>query len=264
MGAQLRGREGAQGPRRAADGAARVMLPAGGRAAQPPWGTRLPRLRSHQVQGRGLGRLAVLSLNTTRPGVALWPGPGSHLQSAIPGAPEWRAPLRLASRPAKTRRLPPHLTQANTSKSNVLLNNPAKVHSRCPLLLRLLAGRCMGRHARLLLSCLGELRPTSLASASSVATLSLTISYRGWPSCTGNRPGTRLRRRAHSSFPGWATAPVGWPRAAPAPPCLHHGLLRALLARSLQHLYTWVASAPKPHRICFSPAKSSVQVKEFA
>jgi hypothetical protein len=33
MGALLRGREGAEGPRRAADGAARVMLPSGGQAA---------------------------------------------------------------------------------------------------------------------------------------------------------------------------------------------------------------------------------------
>ncbi|EPX61528.1 hypothetical protein D187_010147 [Cystobacter fuscus DSM 2262] len=33
---------------------------------------------------------------------------------------------------------------------------PRPVHSRPPLLQRLLAGRCMGRHARLLLSCVGE------------------------------------------------------------------------------------------------------------
>jgi hypothetical protein len=48
---------------------------------------------------------------------------------------------------ASTRRLPPHLTQANTSKSNVLLSNSAKVYSRRLLLYRLLAGRCLGRHA---------------------------------------------------------------------------------------------------------------------
>ena len=33
MGAQLRGREGEEGPRGAADGAARAMIPAGGQAA---------------------------------------------------------------------------------------------------------------------------------------------------------------------------------------------------------------------------------------
>ena len=46
-----------------------------------------------------------------RPGVALAPGSGSHLPWAVPGAPKSRAPLWLASRPASTRRLPPHLTQ---------------------------------------------------------------------------------------------------------------------------------------------------------
>ncbi|HYO69106.1 MAG TPA: hypothetical protein VEU33_23805, partial [Archangium sp.] len=40
---------------------------------------------------------------------------------------------------ASTRRLPPHLTQANTSKANVLLSNSAKVYSR-RLLYRLLFG----------------------------------------------------------------------------------------------------------------------------
>jgi hypothetical protein len=57
---------------------------------------------------------------------------------------------------ASTRRLPPHLTQANTSKSNVLLSNSAKVYSRRLLLHRLRAGRCLGRHARLLRSGLGD------------------------------------------------------------------------------------------------------------
>jgi len=36
--AQLRGREGAEGPRRTADGAARAMLPSGGQAAGAPLG----------------------------------------------------------------------------------------------------------------------------------------------------------------------------------------------------------------------------------
>ncbi|RKH67039.1 hypothetical protein D7V93_03450 [Corallococcus llansteffanensis] len=55
-----------------------------------------------------------------------------------------------------TRRLPPHLTQANTSKSNVLLSNSAKVHSRRPLLDPLLPGRYLMPRARLLRTCLGE------------------------------------------------------------------------------------------------------------
>jgi hypothetical protein len=46
---------------------------------------------------------------------------------------------------AKTCRLPPRLTQANTSKSNVLLSSSAKVLSRRPLL-----------------SCLGDTRPRAL------------------------------------------------------------------------------------------------------
>ncbi|PTL81107.1 hypothetical protein DAT35_23535 [Vitiosangium sp. GDMCC 1.1324] len=58
MGALLRGREGAEGPRRTADGAARAMLPASGQAAQPLWGTRLPRPRAPQVRGSSLDLLA--------------------------------------------------------------------------------------------------------------------------------------------------------------------------------------------------------------
>ncbi|RKH31556.1 hypothetical protein D7X12_38310 [Corallococcus sicarius] len=54
--------------------------------------------------------------------------------------------------------LPPHLTQANTSKSNFLLSNSAKVHSRRPLLHPLRSGRCLLPRSRLLLTCLEELR----------------------------------------------------------------------------------------------------------
>ena len=69
-----------------------------GRAA--PWGTLLPRPPSHQVRGRSLGwPVGCLErLNTTRPGVALAPGPASHLPWAGPGASESRAPLGLPSR----------------------------------------------------------------------------------------------------------------------------------------------------------------------
>src|SRR4051794_26912092 len=81
MGALVRGREGAEGPRRAADGAARVMLPSGGQAAQPPWGTRLPRPRSQQVRSRGLDLMAPLEPQHH----AAWGGPraGANLAHAV-------------------------------------------------------------------------------------------------------------------------------------------------------------------------------------
>ncbi len=126
------------------------------RPLEPPWGTRLPRPRSHQVRGRSLGLLPVLSLNTTRPGVALVPGPTSHIPWACPGAPQSPAPRGPPSRTPTPLSLPPHLTQPNTSKSNVLLSNSAKVHSRCPLLHPLLPGRCLKPRARLLRSCLRD------------------------------------------------------------------------------------------------------------
>ena len=47
-GVERRGRGGPQ------TGAARAVRPAGGEAAQPPWGTRRPEPRSHEVRGRGL------------------------------------------------------------------------------------------------------------------------------------------------------------------------------------------------------------------
>jgi hypothetical protein len=79
-----------------------------------------------------------LSLNTTRPGLALCAG----------------ARLAPAGNPRCSTIARTPLTQTNTSKSNVLLSNCVKVHSRRPLLLRLLAGRCPKRHARLLHTCL--------------------------------------------------------------------------------------------------------------
>ncbi|WP_239014962.1 hypothetical protein [Archangium violaceum] len=124
MGALLRGREGAEGPRRAADGAARAMRPAGGQAAQRPWGIRLPRPRSYQVRGRGL--LAVLSLNTTRPGVTLVPGPTAHMPWASPGAPEWPAPRKPPSRtPRPAAGLHTSRRRTRRSRTSVLLSNSA-------------------------------------------------------------------------------------------------------------------------------------------
>ncbi|RKH95704.1 hypothetical protein D7Y04_32365 [Corallococcus sp. AB038B] len=60
--------------------------------------------------------------------------------------------------------LPPHLTQANTSKSNVLLSNSAQVSSRRLPLHRLRAGSCLGLHARLLHSRLGDAPLTDVGS----------------------------------------------------------------------------------------------------
>jgi hypothetical protein len=137
-------------------GAGRAVSRAGGEATQPPWAC-LPRPPSHEGRGRGIRSLGCggVSLNTKRPGVALAPGSGSHLPWAVPGAPKSRAPLWLASRPASTRRLPPHLTLVNTSTANVLRSSPAKVYWRRPLLPPLLPRSCLRRHARLLCSYLG-------------------------------------------------------------------------------------------------------------
>ncbi len=80
-------------------GAGRAVCRAGGEATQPPWAC-LPRPPSHEGRGRGIRSLGCggVSLNTMRPGVALAPGSGSHLPWAVPGAPQSRAPLWLASR----------------------------------------------------------------------------------------------------------------------------------------------------------------------
>ncbi|QDE85016.1 hypothetical protein BHS07_27720 [Myxococcus xanthus] len=63
--------------------------------------------------------------------------------------------------------LPPHLTQAYTSKSNVLLSNSANVHSRCPLLHPLLPGPCLKPRAHLLHTCLRERISTTSDAAMS-------------------------------------------------------------------------------------------------
>jgi hypothetical protein len=55
MGGGLKVRARAEGPRRAADGAARAVCQAGGGGRAPPWGTLLPRPPSLQVRGRSLG-----------------------------------------------------------------------------------------------------------------------------------------------------------------------------------------------------------------
>jgi len=77
-------------------------------------------MRTQQAMGQGL------SLNTRSFGVALAPGPGSHMPWARPGAPQSPAPLVLPSGTSIPLSLPPHLTQANTSKSNVLLRTCAQ------------------------------------------------------------------------------------------------------------------------------------------
>ena len=57
--AVLRGRAGAYGPRRAADGGRQSRRPSGWTSRAAPWGTRLPRTPSHDVRGRGVALLAL-------------------------------------------------------------------------------------------------------------------------------------------------------------------------------------------------------------
>jgi len=114
IGALLRGRAGAEGLRRAADGAARVMIQAGGQAAQPLWGTRLPRPRSL----RCLDPFGCLEPQRH----AAWVGPraGANLAHAA-GKPRCSRIARTLVIPSRTPRplsLPPHLTQAKRTRQS--------------------------------------------------------------------------------------------------------------------------------------------------
>jgi hypothetical protein len=82
----LRERAGAEGPRRAADGSRPSSAPGRSTSGAAPGGTRRPRTPSQEVRGRGSSGWGGVSLNTTRPGVALAPGPGAHLPWAGPEA----------------------------------------------------------------------------------------------------------------------------------------------------------------------------------
>lgn len=64
-----------------------AVCQAGGEAAQPLWGTRLPQPLSQEGRGRCLALLAGcggLSFNTPRSGAALAQGPGAHSPWATP------------------------------------------------------------------------------------------------------------------------------------------------------------------------------------
>jgi hypothetical protein len=123
----LRVRAGAEGRRSGADGWGRAVRQAGGQAVQLPLGPRLLRLRSPQGRGRGLGPVGNCgpALNTPRAAEARSAGArfagrvGSSRCSKIARTPPG------AVRDASTWRLPPHLTQANTSRANVLRSSPA-------------------------------------------------------------------------------------------------------------------------------------------
>jgi signal transduction histidine kinase len=88
----------------------------------------MPLPRSHGVRGRGLGLLALGRRKPQHPAAWVDSCAGAKLTPAV-GKPRCssiaRTPLP-AFTYAKTRRLPPHLTQANTSKSNVLFSNSAQ------------------------------------------------------------------------------------------------------------------------------------------
>jgi hypothetical protein len=117
-----------RGPRRAADRGRSSSAPGRCRGRAAPFGTRLPRPPSHEGRGRSLGLVALWRRKPQHP--AAWGGPraGARL------APAMANPRcsKIARTPpacftyAKTRRLPPLLTQNNTSMSNVLLSNPAQ------------------------------------------------------------------------------------------------------------------------------------------
>jgi hypothetical protein len=95
-----------------------------GRAA--PEGIRQPRPPCLQVgarQGAWLSWLRRLEPQHHTAWGALAQGPASHLPWAGPGAPQSLSPLPPPSRTPTPLSLPPHLTLAKTSKSNVLLSN---------------------------------------------------------------------------------------------------------------------------------------------
>jgi hypothetical protein len=112
--AMLRVRAGAQGPRRAADGASKAARRAGTRDATTPWGTPLPWPPSLEDRGRELGRIdsGCARFSTTPAGVVPGPRPASAPARQVPGAPISSAPLPGPSHTPAPARLPPHPGQA--------------------------------------------------------------------------------------------------------------------------------------------------------
>jgi len=143
-------------------GCAMSVRPPLNRLGHTPTLAALP-MRTQQAMSHGL------SLNPTRPGVALGPGPTSHMPWASPGAPESPAPLVLPSRPANT------LKPASTlhAGEHVEVERPPQqlcpVHSRRPLLHPLLPRRCLNPRARFLRTCLGERAPGGLRGSGRVS-----------------------------------------------------------------------------------------------
>ncbi len=105
----LRVRAGAEGPRRAADGASKAARRASTRDGTTPWAHPCPgrpRLRreagsSLEERGRELGRIdsGCARFSTTPAGVVPGPGPASEPAWAVPGAPISSAPQRGPSPP---------------------------------------------------------------------------------------------------------------------------------------------------------------------
>ena len=129
-------------------GAARGVRPAGGEVAQPLGVHIGPSHAPTRCAAEAVDLLAVLLLNTTRPGVALALGPSSHLPWASPGAPVRVHPLcslhvRQDPPPGSTPHAGEHV------KVERSLQQLCLVHSRRPLRHQLLRGRCRNRHARL-------------------------------------------------------------------------------------------------------------------
>jgi hypothetical protein len=103
------------------------VRPAGGQAVQPLGVHASPgRPPFRCAAGAWLSWLGRLEPQHHAAWGALALGPASHLPWASPGAPESLSPLPPPSRTPTPLSLPPHLTQAKTSKSNVLLSNSAQ------------------------------------------------------------------------------------------------------------------------------------------
>jgi hypothetical protein len=117
------GAEGRGGPRRAEDGGRPSSVPGRCRGPSTPMEHTAAQAALPSGARQEPGPVGCLErLNTPLPYVALAPGPASHLPWGGPGASQSRAPLGLPSRTPTPLSLPPLLSQANTSKSNVLLS----------------------------------------------------------------------------------------------------------------------------------------------
>ena len=136
------------------------MRQVGVESVQPPGGTRWPkRPRLLEGRSRGVGLRGSATAWGSTPRQLRWPLRRGQL-SRPRGQPQV---LHNGAHPTRSRQVHQHPPPAPTplASEDVEAERPPQrwrpVHSRRPLLLRPLAGRCLRRPARLLRSCLGEL-----------------------------------------------------------------------------------------------------------